>query len=330
MYFIITIDTEGDNQWSEAGRRNITTDNAKYLPRFQCLCEEYGFKPTYLTSYEMTKDVFFVNFAKSCLRKGTCEIGAHPHGWNCPPQYNLTGDDPRYGPYIMEYPKEVIFNKMGYLKNILENTFETQVVSHRSGRWAFNEDHAKALDSLRFKVDCSVTPYISWAKQLGNPNGHGGTDYTGFPLEPYFVDLDDISKPGDSRLLEIPMTIRKNRLPTMECFYNGLKRGEIKTLGKILLNGQMTWFRPDKTNAREILHLIKRHEDAGGEYLMFMLHSSEFMPGGNPVFVSADDIERLFVDLNMIFESLRQMDVKPVTCSEYYKTVKDNIQRAGA
>jgi hypothetical protein len=54
------------------------------------------------------------------------------------------------------------------------------------------------------------------------------------------------------------------------------------------------------------------------------------MPGGNPIFVSPEDRERLFIDMDTIFESLRQVDVKPVICSEYYKTVKDNIQRARA
>src|SRR5512144_2975448 len=46
--FLITIDTEGDNLWSRP--REITTGNARYLPRFQALCEKYGLKPTYLTN----------------------------------------------------------------------------------------------------------------------------------------------------------------------------------------------------------------------------------------------------------------------------------------
>ncbi|MDR8263551.1 deacetylase, partial [Acinetobacter baumannii] len=48
--FLITIDTEGDNLWQK--HDSITTENARYLPRFQQLCEKYGFKPVYLTNYE--------------------------------------------------------------------------------------------------------------------------------------------------------------------------------------------------------------------------------------------------------------------------------------
>ena len=323
MYFIITIDTEGDNQWSEAGRRNITTENTKHLPRFQSLCEEYGFKPTYLTSYEMLGSAFFVDFAKSCLRKATCEIGAHPHAWNCPPHYDLTGDDPRYAPYLMEYPREVIENKMRSLKGILEDTFEAQVVSHRSGRWALNKDYVQVLDSLQFKVDCSVTPHFSWAKRLGDPKGHGGTDFTRFPSKPYFVDLNDISKPGGSQLLEIPMTISKDCRLMLERVCGLLRKGSIKESARSLLDGQTTWFRPGITTAKQLLHMTKSCSDAGDDYVMLMLHSSEFMPGANPFSVSAEDVDRLFVDMKTIFESLDQMKVKPVTCSEYYRVFKD-------
>ena len=49
--FIITLDTEGDNLW-ESGPV-ITTQNTRFLPRFQALCEKYSFKPVWLTNYEM-------------------------------------------------------------------------------------------------------------------------------------------------------------------------------------------------------------------------------------------------------------------------------------
>jgi hypothetical protein len=328
MYFIITIDTEGDDQWSEAGRGNITTENARYLPRFQSLCEEFGYRPTYLTSYEMAESAFFVDFAKSCLKKATCEIGIHPHAWNCPPQYALTDDDRRYAPYLMEYPREVIADKIGFLKKFLENTFEARMVSHRSGRWAFSNDYAQVLDSLQLEVDCSVTPHLSWERQRGNPNGQGGTDYTRFPSKPYFVDLDDISKPGKSQLLEMPMTIRKSYWQTLETSRRYLKKGSINEAARSLLSSQPTWFRPDIATMKEISHLIKSCAHAGDDYLMFMLHSSEFMPGANPVYVSANDIDRLFADLKTILESLRRLNVKAATCSEYYRIFEDRRRKS--
>ena len=60
--FLITIDTESDNQWDYDNP--ISTENAKFLPRFQELCERYKFKPTWLTNYEMANDDFFCHYMK--------------------------------------------------------------------------------------------------------------------------------------------------------------------------------------------------------------------------------------------------------------------------
>jgi hypothetical protein len=65
--FLITIDTEGDNLWQK--HDSITTENARYLPRFQQLCEKYGFKPVYLTNYEMAIDPVYIEFAKDVIAR---------------------------------------------------------------------------------------------------------------------------------------------------------------------------------------------------------------------------------------------------------------------
>lgn len=49
--FIVTVDTEGDNLWEWKPGDNITTYNSRFVDRFQCLCEEFGFIPVYLCSY---------------------------------------------------------------------------------------------------------------------------------------------------------------------------------------------------------------------------------------------------------------------------------------
>ena len=60
--FIITMDTEGDNLWNWHEGDEITTHNTHYLLRFQQLCEKYGFKPVWLTNYEMIMDPDYVQF----------------------------------------------------------------------------------------------------------------------------------------------------------------------------------------------------------------------------------------------------------------------------
>ena len=114
--FIITIDTEGDDLWARSrGSREITTCNAAYLPRFQSLCERFGFKPVYLTNYEMVMSDVFVEFARDVVARGACEIGMHLHAWNSPPLDPLTSDDFHFQPYLIEYPERVIVPGVGRL-----------------------------------------------------------------------------------------------------------------------------------------------------------------------------------------------------------------------
>lgn len=144
--FIITIDTEGDNLWSKP--KVIETKNTEGLYRFQELCNKYGFKPVYLTNYEMVMDDKFVEFGKLFSTNGQCEIGMHLHAWNSPPEYNLTKDDYLYQPFLCEYPTEVIEKKVGFITELLRNRFSTDIVSHRAGRWAMSDDYIRVLKKM--------------------------------------------------------------------------------------------------------------------------------------------------------------------------------------
>jgi len=214
-FFLITIDTEPDNLWNK--QKNITTRNAEYLPRFQSLCESYGFKPTYLTDYDMANSSSFQDFGRNIIKKKTGEIGMHLHAWNTPPLVQLTKNDYYYRPYLIEYPVDVIKEKITSFTSYLKDIFGVRIISHRAGRWSFNETYAKILAEHGYLVDCSVTPNVSWKYHFGDPTKNGGTDYTHFPNNCYFLDLNDISQPGNSSLLEIPVTIYPGKKTS---FYN--------------------------------------------------------------------------------------------------------------
>src|SRR5512145_3376432 len=128
--FLITVDTEGDDLWSQPGK--ITTKNARFLPRFQSLCEKYGFRPSWLVNYEMAECPEFVEFARDFLRRETGEVGMHLHGWNSPPIRPLTDDDYRHQPYLFEYPEPVMREKIHVMTDLLEERFERKMVVHRA------------------------------------------------------------------------------------------------------------------------------------------------------------------------------------------------------
>lgn len=206
--FLITIDTEGDNLWQNHDR--ISTENTRFLPRFQALCEKYAFKPVYLTNYEMAVDAEYVEFARDVIARGTGEVGMHLHAWNSPPLTPLTDDDWRHKPYLIEYPAEQIRAKVDHMTKLLEDAFQTKMLSHRAGRWAFNEFYASLLLEYGYQVDCSVTPRVNW-------------QYS----------------PGHSTLLEVSMSIQYKHSALM----NAVKQGYDRLRGK-KRSPSVHWLRP--------------------------------------------------------------------------------------
>src|SRR5688572_31921453 len=53
---------------------------------------------------------------------------------------------------------------------------------------------------------------VSLRQWRGHPDGPGGPDYRAFPKTAYFVDPADVSRPGASPLLEVPVTIGPTHL----------------------------------------------------------------------------------------------------------------------
>lgn len=297
--FLITIDTEGDDLWSAP--RTITVRNAAFLERFQRLCERHGLKPTYLTDYEMAVAPEFQEFARGALSRNMAEIGMHLHAWNSPPVRPLTDDDYRYQPYLIEYPEDVIREKVGVLTRLLEDTFGLKMSSHRAGRWSMNAVYARILVEHGYRTDCSVTPHVSWRRAMGDPRQGGGTDFSSFPEEPYLVDLGDISHRGNSSLLELPLTIMRSTSPGLRRLGELLPQGSLPSRLWNRIFPPVHWLRPNGRNLPQMLRLLERALQDGRPYVEFMLHSSEFMPGGSPTFRTAASVEALYRDLDQLF-----------------------------
>ena len=297
----------------------IETRNADYLPRFQALCEKFGFKPTWLTNYEMARSRPFQDLARDVLKRGTGEVGMHLHAWNNPPLIPLTDDDHRHQPFLREYPAEQVRAKVAFLTAYLEDAFGVKMTSHRAGRWALDETYARILVDHGYLTDCSVTPGVSWKEYLGNPAGAGGADYTGFPEAAYFLDLDDIRRPGRSPLLELPMTIREKRGPLGHWVSDRSRPRFARLRGVGRFFSRTHWLRPVGGNLPAMLDLVAAAERERRPYLEFMLHSSELMPGGSPSFADQAGIEGLYRDLEILFAAIAR-GFQGSTLHEYRQT----------
>lgn len=312
--FLITIDTEGDNLWSNPV--NVTTENAKFIPRFQAACEKYGFKPTYLTNYEMAMDEYFQKIGKAYHHQGKAEIGTHVHAWDAPPVHPAYGSHEEHA-YLFELPDDLLREKMVYQTELIEERFELKPTSFRAGKWGMTEREMRLLADLGYTTDCSVTPFVSWKRSPGLANGEGGSDYRFFPNTAYFINLEDMSRPGESQLLELPMTIMCNYSEAIFRAYDPFHPTLPGKVFRKVFGQPVSWLRPDIGNLKDMKKVVDWAIEEEFDYIEFMLHSSEFMPGGSPTFKTNESIELMYKDLDALFAYIAEKGFVGKTLSEY-------------
>ncbi len=293
----ITVDTEGDALWDNP--TDIRTENVLWIPRFQELCEKYNFIPIWLTDYEVVQDDRYIEYIKAKNDAGLCEVGIHIHARNNPPLYKLEGEKERGAAYLIEYPHNIMRDKIAFLKDRLESRLKHQVITHRAGRWAINDAYIRMLCEIGIKYDCSVTPGINWSSHEGITPGSQGTDYSNSKNGSYIL-YDD----GNNKVVEYPMTIvdcHKFIMPARLTFKNFIKSGyQFVKQTKI-------WVRPNLGNLNQIKYALKVADQNDEEYVEFMIHSSELMPGGGPNHDSENEIEILFENIEKFFEYAKGM-----------------------
>ena len=185
MQFIITIDTEGDNQWDSALPPG--TENIKFVSRFQELCDRYRFPPTYLCTYEVVDSAAFDDMLLPLPAAGRAEIGAHLHPWTNPPFSEWDRSETTYA-YPSELPAPVFSKKLEALTALLTRKLGASPRSYRAGRWGLSAAHIPVLLELGYIVDCSVTPLLSWTDRGARERGQ---DFSAAPVTPYFMAWGD-------------------------------------------------------------------------------------------------------------------------------------------
>ncbi len=301
-YLIITIDTEGDNLWNWKSGDAISTENVLSLPRFQALCDEYGFLPTWLSNYEMLSDSRYVDFISRVVDDGRGELGMHLHAWNTPPYYDL----PKVveaAPYLIEYPTGVMEEKIATITELIESRTGIKPLSHRAGRWAMDDRYFSLLKKHNYTVDCSVTPHINWGKCVGQ-SGCPGPDYSGFQELPY------IDKSG---IVEVPMTTRNNH---SFIFPDSISPKSICKSAYKAFKGSELWLRPSISSLNEMKRLMNIVNKQQCDYVMLMLHSSEMIPGCSPYVNDREKCEKMYNNIRQLFEFLGD-DFKGITLKNY-------------
>ena len=67
-------------------------------------------------------------------------------------------------------------DKIAFMTDLLENKLQTKMLSHRAGRWAFNETYAQLL--IEFSLSSRLLSYTKsrlWRFTKGDPAQSGNT-----------------------------------------------------------------------------------------------------------------------------------------------------------
>jgi hypothetical protein len=328
MKFILTIDTEADNQWDHG--KELSVKNIKFVPRFQDLCSRYFITPTYLVTSEICEDDFSRELLSDYLLTGAAEIGAHLHSWTTLPFTDKEGfryNDNNHA-FASELPEALLKEKLKNLTAQIEKSFGRRPSSFRSGRYGFNSNVARALIENSYLVDSSVTPYTCWSKQKGVPGGEGGPDFMDKKAFPYKIDHPEGS------LLEIPVTILPTRFPfnwsdaiARNYFRHVDNYILLRIIRRLVYNNQPLWLRPYKWMTNDHFEeLIKEAVNINLPYMVMIFHSSELMPGSSIYRSDKAAIERLYDQLENFFILLKKYMIGSVTltgAAEDFKTISN-------
>lgn len=284
--FVLTIDVEID-----AGKKWRTSNPASYdgvyagIPRLQAVCDRFGVRPVYLISPAVMVDARSVEVLNS-LGSDRCELGAHLHGEYIEPGAKFSGPDfSGNDPSEMQcqYDETLELGKLTTLTEQFTALFGHRPASFRAGRFGARGWTIDCLQQLGYTHDSSVTPFRNW---------HDIADFSRpGSLTPYYASTDDICQPGDSTVLEVPVSITP----------------------------ELQWLRPtprfsDFEQCRRVIDWYEQHTSP--TVLCCMFHNVELVPGKSPYCASQQDCDDMLHRVEAIFELLARRGYRFKTLRE--------------
>ncbi|MFC1885336.1 hypothetical protein ACFL2O_11260 [Thermodesulfobacteriota bacterium] len=169
------------------------------------------------------------------------------------------------------------------------------------------------LEQIGIKVDSSITPTRS---------EYGGKEYLSAPTDPYFPDPKKPCSPGDSKILEVPLTILP-LLPQMSPFFELIwdrlpaAKPAISWSSKYLFSLSA---QPVAMGIRRLKAAVRLHRSRRGNVVTLFFHSSELTPGVSTIHPSEKHVDQFLEKLTGFLAWLRkEMNVESLTLSELYE-----------
>jgi hypothetical protein len=296
VFACISIDCECDKGagWrsqTPLGFVGITEGIAR---RLAPLFAHHRARPTYLVSPEVLRDDASVEVLRA--QRHAAELGTHLHGEYAEPE--------AFEPEVTrgfqrDYPEEVERAKLTWLTRRFQSAFDHAPRSFRAGRFGIGRNTISILESLDYHVESSVTPSQDWSGA-----GAPGLDFRAAPSQPYRPDRIAPGVPGESRLWEIPITIRPglwSRLPVIGRYTTG------------------RWLRPTWGTAVQLIDIARaeirdarRRQPDRPVVLNAMFHNVEIIPGASPYARTEADAHAILARLTALLDFTTREGIRVV------------------
>jgi len=277
---VVTIDCECDKSydWTSSNPLTFLSIIKGISCRLQPIFKHFGAVPTYLLSNEVMEDSISVEALKSL--DGKFELGTHLHAdYVAPEQTFANYDGTLTSSYQCDYSENVERAKLGNITFLFRDRFGYSPVSFRAGRFGMGTATIQILEDLGYKVDSSVHSGMRVRTQTGEIN------YIEAPIFPYYPSKKDIVRPGESTVMEVPITVYRH--PVTRRLFPGVRVVDRKTIFERLLNRLFPSIvlRPTFHSAKKMIEASERVLEKKCSIfpvLNMMFHSMEIIPGASP------------------------------------------------
>ena len=326
MKLFVTVDTEADDWDDFRPVSDGPCSNIRQLPRVHDLFVKCGVRPSYLVSHRIATDDEAASTLRDFLDSGTCEIGAHCHPWETPP---YTESNSLANTMICNLPIELQRKKIRTLTECIEQSFGVRPVSFRAGRWGYDHNVAKVIRECGYRVDTSITPFVSW-------KADHGPDFTSVELKPYWENTAEVfpdKAPVD--LIEVPASIgflQKDFVAAHERHRtiagSWLKYFRINGILYHLRMLNKVWLSPEVYSAYDMIELVKRLRDENFAYANMVFHSQTLTPGLTPFAKTKEESIRFYKRLESFLEFIAAEGISGSTLKDEFLPENEQDRRS--
>lgn len=313
MKCIISVDVEEDD-WGCFSAQGHALSNIESIARFQKVCDDFAFRPTYLITYPVATDPRSIALIGEIAESGRCEIGMHCHPWNTPPYEEDLNEG---NSMLCSLPEALQYRKLSALHSVISDNFGISPTSFRAGRFGYGPSVARIIGELGYTVDSSITPFTSW-------EAHTGPDFRQVGPEPYRFSADDIfRRSNEGALLEVPVSIGflQNNFELSNTLYQMISKKWLSPyrftgiLSKLHLLNKL-WLSPELFDGAQMIKLAERFRAKEFRVVNMFFHSTSLKAGLSPFTQSKEDEDQFIRRITHFLEFCRSTDIQSITLSE--------------